>query len=71
MGPYEILEHIGMVAYKLALPPSMSVMHNVFHVSMLSMCILDPVQMIVAEDVQLEPDLSHGEVFVAIMGQDV
>ena len=35
IGPFEILERIGVVAYQLALPPSMSGVHEVFHVSML------------------------------------
>ena len=35
IGPFEILERIGSVAYLLALPPSMSGVHEVFHVSML------------------------------------
>ena len=33
--PFEILERIGTVAYRLALPPSMSGVHEVFHFSML------------------------------------
>ena len=35
IGPFEILERIGTVVYRLALPPSMSGVHEVFHVSML------------------------------------
>ena len=35
IGPFEILERIGIVAYRLVLPPSMSGVHEVFHVSML------------------------------------
>ena len=35
IGPLEILERVGAVAYRLALPPSMSGVHEVFHVSML------------------------------------
>ena len=35
IGLFEVLERIGFVAYRLALPPSMSGVHEVFHVSML------------------------------------
>lgn len=35
MGPFEILERIGLVAYHLAFPPSLSHIHEVFHVSVL------------------------------------
>ena len=35
IGPYEILERVGPVAYRVALPPELSKIHNVFHVSML------------------------------------
>ncbi|KAI5338917.1 hypothetical protein L3X38_018189 [Prunus dulcis] len=39
--PYEITERIGPVAYKLALPPDLSRIHDVFHVSMLRKYIAD------------------------------
>ena len=42
IGPFEILERIGTVAYRLALPPSMSGVHEVFHVSMLRKYTPDP-----------------------------
>ena len=35
IGPFEILERVGTVAYRLALPLSMSGVHEVFHVSIL------------------------------------
>ena len=35
IGPFEILERVGMVAYRLALPLNLSQVHLVFHVSML------------------------------------
>ena len=35
IGPFKILERIGTIAYRLALPPSMSGIHEVFHISML------------------------------------
>ena len=42
IGPFEILERVGTVAYRLALPPSMSSVHEVFHVSMLRRYTQDP-----------------------------
>ena len=35
IGPFEVLERVGAVAYRLALPPSLSSVHEVFNVSML------------------------------------
>ena len=41
VGPFEILERIGLVAYHLALPPSLSCIHDVFHISSLRKYIYD------------------------------
>ena len=46
IGPFEIVERIGIVAYRLALPPSMSGVHEVFHVSMLRKYTLDPAHVV-------------------------
>lgn len=35
LGPFQILDRIGLVAYRLAFPPNLSQIHNVFHVSQL------------------------------------
>lgn len=42
MGPFEILDRVGAVAYYLALPLKLANIHNVFHVSMLKKYHLDP-----------------------------
>ena len=44
--PFEVLERIGTVAYRLALPPSLSSVHEMFHVSMLRKYIPDPAHVI-------------------------
>ena len=44
--PFEILERIGIVAYRLALPPNMSGVHEVFHVSMLWKYTPDPTHVV-------------------------
>ena len=35
IGPFEVLKRVGEVSYELALPPGLSGVHSVFHVSML------------------------------------
>ena len=35
IGPFEILDIVDMVTYRLALPPNLSQVHPVFHVSVL------------------------------------
>ena len=42
IGPFQILKGVGPMAYQIALPPSLSNLHNVFHVSQLHRYIHDP-----------------------------
>jgi hypothetical protein len=42
VGPYQIIERSGRVAYKLQLPPEMRVIFNVFHVFQLKKCLRVP-----------------------------
>ncbi|XP_060973968.1 uncharacterized protein LOC133039157 [Cannabis sativa] len=67
IGPFEILEKIGQVAYRLALPPSLSAVHNVFHVSMLRKYVSDPMHILSYEMLELQPDLSYDEQPVQIL----
>ena len=46
IGSFEILKRIGSVAYRLALSPSMSGVHEVFHVSMLRRYTPDPAHVV-------------------------
>ena len=46
IGPFEILEMVGIVAYRLDLPPSLLGVHAVFHVSMLWKYTLDPTHVV-------------------------
>ena len=54
IGPFEILERVGQVAYRLALPPVLSGVHNVFHVSMLRLYISDPSHVIDFKPLRLD-----------------
>ena len=53
IGPFEILNRVGNVAYRLALPPTMVAIHPVFHVSMLRKYVYDPTHVISYEDLKL------------------
>ena len=54
-GSFEILSRIGLVAYELALPPSINV-HNVFHVSLLKKYVHDPNHLVDWCVIQVEPE---------------
>ena len=42
IGPFEVVQRVGKCAYRLALLPSLSGVHDVFHVSILKKYIIDP-----------------------------
>ncbi|KAK5786502.1 hypothetical protein PVK06_041139 [Gossypium arboreum] len=71
IGPYEVIERIGPVAYRLALPPELQKMHDVFHVSMLRRYRSDPSHVIMTENVEIRPDLSYEEEPVEILAREV
>ena len=59
--PFEILERVGLVAYRLALSSDLKFVHNVFHVSMLRKCMSDTSKIIVPEPLQIQEDLTYVE----------
>ncbi|XP_073046041.1 uncharacterized protein [Primulina eburnea] len=59
VGPFEILEKVGTLAYRLALPPDMSRIHNVFHVSQLRRYISDPSHILEAGPLLVEGNLNE------------
>ncbi|XP_070045269.1 uncharacterized protein [Nicotiana tomentosiformis] len=71
IGPFEILERVGEVAYKLAFPPTLSAVHSVFHVSMLRKYYGDLSRVLHFRLVQLVKDLTYIEELVAILDRQV
>jgi hypothetical protein len=69
IGPYEIKASCGPVAYQLKLPPHMSAVHNVFHVSQLRKCVRLPTEVLPEPDLEIEPDLSYQEYPVKVLDQ--
>lgn len=66
IGPFEALERVGEVAYRLALPPQLARIHNVFHVSTLRKYIADPSHVLKWEEISLDKDVTIKEGPVAI-----
>src|SRR5262249_22935414 len=71
IGPFEILERVKNVSYRLALPPHLSYVHPVFHISMLRKYIPDPSHVLQAPDVEIVEDLSYEETLVAILDRQI
>ena len=71
IGPYEVIENVGPMAYRLALPLDLEKIHNVFHMSMLRRYRSDPSHVISLETIELRPDLTYEEEPVEILAREV
>ena len=67
IGPFEVLERIDTVAYRLALPPSMIGVHEVFHVSMLRKYTPDPALVVDWGQIEVDTDGTFEEGPVCIV----
>jgi hypothetical protein len=61
IGPYQIQERRGEVAYQLNLLENLSAMHDVFHVSQLKKCLRVPEVQLPTEDLEVQEDLTYIE----------
>ena len=67
IGPFEVLERVGVVAYRLALPLSFLSVHEVFHVSMPQKYTLDPTHIVDWGELLVDADGTFEEGPVRIM----
>ena len=67
IGPFEILERVGTIAYRLALPPSLLGVHEVFHVSMLRKYTPNPAHVVDWRWIVVDTDGTFEEGSVRIM----
>jgi len=71
VGPYQILRRIGVAAYEIALPPHLTNLHNVFHVSQLRKYVADPSYVLESDDIQIREDLTVSTGPVRILDSQV
>jgi hypothetical protein len=69
IGPYEIKETCGPIAYQLKLQPHMPAIHDVFHVSQLRKCVRLPMEVLPEPELEIGPDLSYQEHPIKVLDQ--
>ncbi|GKB55156.1 putative reverse transcriptase domain-containing protein [Tanacetum coccineum] len=57
VGPFEIIEKIGPVAYRLDFPKELDDVHDTFHVSNLKKCLADPTLQLPLDEIQVDAKL--------------
>ncbi|GJY82237.1 putative reverse transcriptase domain-containing protein [Tanacetum coccineum] len=71
VGPFEILERIGPVAYRLRLPKELSSVHDTFHVSNLKKCLADANLYVPLDETKIDKTLFFVEEPVEIIDREV
>ncbi|GJY64704.1 putative reverse transcriptase domain-containing protein [Tanacetum coccineum] len=71
VGPFEILERIGSVAYRLRLPEELSGVHDTFHVSNLKKCLADASLHVPLNEIKVDKTLRFVEEPVEIMDREI
>ena len=67
IGTFEVLERVGTITYRLVLPPSLSSVHAVFHISMLWKYTPDPTHVVDWGELVFDADGTFEEGPVNIM----
>ncbi|GJX69745.1 putative reverse transcriptase domain-containing protein [Tanacetum coccineum] len=71
VGPFEILERIGPVAYRLRLPEELSGVHDMFRVSNLKKCLADASFHVPLDEIRVDKTLRFIEKPIEIMDHKV
>ncbi|GJS44222.1 hypothetical protein Tco_1061372 [Tanacetum coccineum] len=71
VGPFEILERIGLVAYRLRLPEELSSVHDTFHVSNLKKCLADANLHVPLDKIKVDKTLCFVEKLVEIIDREI
>ncbi|GJR56525.1 putative reverse transcriptase domain-containing protein [Tanacetum coccineum] len=71
VGPFEIVECVGPVAYRLKLPQELSCVHDTFHVSNLKKCLAEPDVQVPLDEIEIDENLRFVEEPIEIVERDV
>ncbi|GJT53287.1 putative reverse transcriptase domain-containing protein [Tanacetum coccineum] len=71
VGPFEIVERVGPVAYRLKLPQELSCVHDTFHVSNLKKCLAEPDVQVPLDEIEIDENLRFVEEPIEIVERDV
>ncbi|XP_070056839.1 uncharacterized protein [Nicotiana tomentosiformis] len=69
--PYRIIQRIGRVVYMLELPPEISLVHPLFHVSMLKKVVGDLSLIAPVETIEVNEELTYEEIPISILDMQV
>ena len=67
IGPFQITERVGEVAYRLELPSHLADVHDVFHISHLKKCLRVPAEQLPLEELSVHDDLTYSAYTVKIL----
>ncbi|GJW86942.1 putative reverse transcriptase domain-containing protein [Tanacetum coccineum] len=67
VGPFEIIEKVGPVAYRFDLPEELDGIHDMFHVLNLKKCLADPTLQVPLDGIQIDAKLNFVEELVEIL----
>nr|GEX44664.1 reverse transcriptase domain-containing protein [Tanacetum cinerariifolium] len=70
VGPFEIIEKVGPVAYRLDFPEELNGVHDTFHVSNVKKCLADPTLQVPLDDIQVDAKLNFMEEPVGILDRE-
>ncbi|GKE14021.1 putative reverse transcriptase domain-containing protein [Tanacetum coccineum] len=68
--PFEIIEKVGSVAYRLDLPDELNGVHDTFHVSNLKKCLANPTLQVPLDEIQVDAKLNFVEETVEILERE-
>ncbi|GJR31497.1 putative reverse transcriptase domain-containing protein [Tanacetum coccineum] len=61
IGPFEIIEKVGLVAYQIYFSEELNVVHDTFHMSNLKKCLADPTLQVHLDEIRVDAKLNFVE----------